>query len=131
MLLHSSPPEARDRVSVGRSFTNLNIICYRSYFSRWNRFILYGDQNDAMEVDNEKCFTSPTRYSSSTKLYPVLRSPHTLNTKTFSKPKKAAPITSLNAAIHESEINFQTGIQACHRFEVGLTKLSLWYSLKE
>ncbi|KAF8812342.1 hypothetical protein BYT27DRAFT_6414747 [Phlegmacium glaucopus] len=33
------------------------------------------------------------------------------------KLKKAAPITSLNVAIHESEINFQTGIQPCYRFE--------------
>lgn len=27
---------------------------------RWNRFILYDGQNEAMEVDNEKCFTSST-----------------------------------------------------------------------
>ena len=50
--------------------------------------------------------------------YPVLRSSHASNPKPSAKPKKAAPITSLNVAIHESEINFQTGIQPCHRFEV-------------
>lgn len=48
---------------------------------------------------------------------PILRS-HASNPKTRAKPKKAAPITSLNVAIHESEINFQTGIQPSHRFEV-------------
>ena len=50
-------------------------------------------------------------------LNPVLRS-HASNPKPRAKQKKAAPITSLNVAIHESEINFQTGIQPCHKFEV-------------
>lgn len=36
----------------------------RQSLNRWNRFILYDGQNDAMEVDNAKCFTS-TRYFSS------------------------------------------------------------------
>jgi len=70
----------------------------RQTLSRWNRFILYDGQNDAMEVDNET-------------------SPHASNPKTCAKPKKAAPITSLNVAIHESEIEFQTESQPCHRFE--------------
>jgi len=65
----------------------------RQILSRWNRFILYDGQND-----NEKSL-------------------HASNPKTSAKPKKAAPITSLNVAIHESEIDFQTGIQPCHRFE--------------
>ena len=55
-------------------------------------------------------------YITNSYFYPILRSPHA--SKTFTKPKKAASITSLNVAIHESEINFQTGIQPCHRFEV-------------
>ena len=69
--------------------------------------------------------------SSLTKICSVIRSPHASNPKAFAKPKKAVPITSLNVAIHESEMNFQTGIQPCHRFEVGFANLSHVCLLKE